>query len=780
MACPRLVRNVALAGIALGAIVAVAVTLDSDHDRGVFAGLPPGPTPTPKPNGLGSLSGVYDALVHDGTKTTSSYHCILRLDHDSVSNQAKAAAQCYADTPGLSPVSPLVDTADGAPGPPPPPPYATARPMKLFGAYDPGTDLLTLTGCFKDVAGTVGPNVIMVMTVPAAKASVPSLQGTVLIHENQSIAQCGAGSPGAPPPSPRALNLTRAPAARDFDGDGCTDGQELDKLSPASLCGDDPHNPHDSDADFGGPFAAVAPLVFADWNTAQNVLLPGVYLDCLGNAEHNLVTNTVQARAQCYVDSPVLAEINGSAVPARDIGLPGAPPPPPFTTRSPVAFAGSFNPATKRVTMIGCLANIGGATGPNVILEMQIGVTTGQGTAAIHFNHANADCDAAPPTLQGIPDFTSLLLLAEQDLGLDSDGDGCGDAQELAIAAPALACGDDPFNPFDTDADATGVSHILITLNRADWNTLAGRAIPGSYFHCAADTIHNLGANDLTTRVYCYTDDPDVTVNCEDAQGSPALPNGTCIAGNTCPPANASRCGDGLPDSPPPRLDPVAASPNGSTFGDVDSAPTVLAGTYSPATGLLALSGCFLGVENAAQGPSMYLLAMFNIRTGIGAATIYPQQLPVDCAAGAPQGAGLAAGVGWAEQGLDFDTDQDGCTDARELGSVPSLGGLRDPFNYWDFRSVPTGSAFVRDGVIDIGDILAGVLRFGASGDPLGNPVPAKPLASIPPPPAYHTAYDQGGGLTGSAGAWNRKGPDGILDIGDILATVLQFGHNCA
>lgn len=31
------------------------------------------------------------------------------------------------------------------------------------------------------------------------------------------------------------------------------------------------------------------------------------------------------------------------------------------------------------------------------------------------------------------------------------------------------------------------------------------------------------------------------------------------------------------------------------------------------------------------------------------------------------------------------DTDADGCTDFQELGSTAGLGGLRDPFNKWDY-----------------------------------------------------------------------------------------------
>ncbi len=192
------------------------------------------PTPTPKPSSGGSLSGVYDALVspYDATrsedgagantcgdlldnggdtqadvadpdcrdKSEGRFHCIVRLDHDGADNRVKAATVCYVDTPGLSPGSALPDRADLIPGPPPPPPYTTAAPTKLAGSYNPGTDILMLTGCFANVGGSQGPNVIWQVTVPMAKPSLPNLHGTVLIYPNQSINQCNAKLPGGPAP----------------------------------------------------------------------------------------------------------------------------------------------------------------------------------------------------------------------------------------------------------------------------------------------------------------------------------------------------------------------------------------------------------------------------------------------------------------------------------------------------------------------------------------------------------------------------------------------------
>lgn len=752
----------------------LAASLFGDTEQGAFA-LPP-PTPTPKPNGLGSLTGVYDTLIHNGT--SNSYNCILRLDHDSVTNEAKAAAQCYADTPGLAPGSPLVDPADGVPGPPPPPPYTTHRPAKLAGTYNSGTDSLSLVGCFRNVGGSIAPNVILQLTIPNASASPPNLMGAALVYNKQSVAACAAGAPSGPF-SAHALNLTRVSSARDFDSDGCTDRQELEKTEPISSCGDDPYNSHDSDFDFNGPFSAVASFIFADWNVSQNALLPGVYFSCIGNTEHNLGTNALEARVQCYSSSPDLAKLDRSAVPWRDVGLPGAPPPPPFSGNAPIALAGSV--LSGNATMLGCLPNVGGVIGPNTMLTMSVDVTTGSGSAGVYFNQTSGDCDADPPTPQGIPEATFLLEVAQQDVAWDADGDGCTDAEELAISGPVAGCGGDPFNPFDSDADANGVSHLTMTVDRADWDALSSQILPGSYYNCAASTVHSLGNNQLTSRVYCYIDAATLTVNCQATAGSTASP--CAMAASTCPPAAAVWCGDGVRAAPPPRIDDDVAPPDRSLFGDVDGAHTVLTGGYNPMTRKIDLSGCIQSVENATLGPSIYVELTVDVNTGIGAALVYTQEQLVDCLAGAPQGAGQDASVAWAEQGPNFDTDQDKCTDARELSNSPTTGGLRDPFNFWDVRSVPIGVSSVSDRAVSVSDVVAVVARFGsndagatATVSRYSNPI----VTTVGTAPSYHPAFDTAGGLAGSSGGWNVKGPDGAVAVGDILAIVGQFGMNCA
>jgi hypothetical protein len=93
----------------------------------------------------------------------------------------------------------------------------------------------------------------------------------------------------------------------------------------------------------------------------------------------------------------------------------------------------------------------------------------------------------------------------------------------------------------------------------------------------------------------------------------------------------------------------------------------------------------------------------------------------------------------------------DPCTDFEELGATAALGGLRDPFNPYDFFD-PNG-----DGVITNAEILQVAAAFGPTSDP---------------------TVDRGPQL--GPNVWNRSAPDGNVSVGDdILAIAGQFGHNC-
>ena len=136
-----------------------------------------------------------------------------------------------------------------------------------------------------------------------------------------------------------------------------------------------------------------------------------------------------------------------------------------------------------------------------------------------------------------------------------------------------------------------------------------------------------------------------------------------------------------------------------------------------------------------------------------------------------------------AELGTDpnvVDTDQDGCADGEEAGLAATLGGQRDPTRFWDFLDVPAGTPRQRDQRVNIIDIAAIVLRFGTVSTP-----PTKPDAlaeALTPPPdttSYHTAYDRGGPIPGED-LWDLLPPDGAINIIDIGAAIIQFGHTCS
>lgn len=118
------------------------------------------------------------------------------------------------------------------------------------------------------------------------------------------------------------------------------------------------------------------------------------------------------------------------------------------------------------------------------------------------------------------------------------------------------------------------------------------------------------------------------------------------------------------------------------------------------------------------------------------------------------------------------DKGPDGCSDWEELGTSQVAGGLRDPFNFWDFYDVPTAPSYTRDKAVSAADFFAVLGRFNTSGNPAGNPL------SPPPPSGYHTAYDRGVAAVGPNG-WNLSPPDGAIAGGDSFAVLGQFNHSC-
>jgi len=97
----------------------------------------------------------------------------------------------------------------------------------------------------------------------------------------------------------------------------------------------------------------------------------------------------------------------------------------------------------------------------------------------------------------------------------------------------------------------------------------------------------------------------------------------------------------------------------------------------------------------------------------------------------------------------------DPCTDRQELHDAVTSGGMRDPFNPYDFYD-PDGN-----GSITLGEVLTVAGLFGAQA----------------PGPPYEVTYDRGPSV--GPNGWNTTAPDGAITLGDINAMAGQFGHSC-
>jgi hypothetical protein len=124
--------------------------------------------------------------------------------------------------------------------------------------------------------------------------------------------------------------------------------------------------------------------------------------------------------------------------------------------------------------------------------------------------------------------------------------------------------------------------------------------------------------------------------------------------------------------------------------------------------------------------------------------------------------------------GEDF--DEDGCLNEVELDEAEDSqesGGLRDPEHFWDFYDTPDDSN-VRDRAVTGQDFFRLLQRFGATGDPGGDPLSAPPAA-----PAYHTAFDRAPAPPGPQ-TWDLAAADGAITGQDFFAILTQFGHDCS
>jgi hypothetical protein len=105
----------------------------------------------------------------------------------------------------------------------------------------------------------------------------------------------------------------------------------------------------------------------------------------------------------------------------------------------------------------------------------------------------------------------------------------------------------------------------------------------------------------------------------------------------------------------------------------------------------------------------------------------------------------------------DTDTDGDWCPDGNELSGNQAQGGLRDPFNAWDYMN-PT-----EDGQNRVDDILAVVNAYFCDEGSCGE---------------YSTTTDRTSLVPGPAG-WNLGPPNGQQRVDDILASVKSYFHDC-
>src|SRR3990172_3497289 len=128
---------------------------------------------------------------------------------------------------------------------------------------------------------------------------------------------------------------------------------------------------------------------------------------------------------------------------------------------------------------------------------------------------------------------------------------------------------------------------------RADWDKIGGELVPGLYYHCLADLQHFGLLNELSAKVYCYIDSPNIPVN-------PQM-------GNDCV-ADPSDCGDGLAGPAPP-----------AQFGDVDDRHTTLTGVLNKLDNTIDIEGCFEDRDLQSPLGNVYVRTVgVDAHTGMG------------------------------------------------------------------------------------------------------------------------------------------------------------------
>ncbi len=424
--------------------------------------------------------------------------------------------------------------------------------------------------------------------------------------------------------------------------------------------------------------------------------------------------------------------------------------------------------------------------GPNIIVTLS--ALGGAATAKVYAGRTNANCSAGTPSGSYSTWPVTITVVGPQR---DSDGDGCKDAVEFFAGRPggSTTCGDDPWNPYDTPSgsplNVTGSWDIAMEAVRADVGS------PGYYYECKSDIAQS--GTSLTAPILCYVDNPVVTANPHQASGSPTTEV------NTCPPADARFCGDGLPGAAPPGCAQAGQNPPvtcATLAGQGAGCPTLpcdlsqyqfapitseasLTGSIGGTPATISLSGCHANLGGAGN---VYIQAKINAYTGLGFGNLYanagctatgtPISVRIFAVRQSPGVETVQTGTGTIQGCLQNgnppgsalgyancrDSDGDGCPDKIELSNAAGSGGLRDPLNRWDYfnpEKVNTPHAQT------VADNLRVQAQYGKN---QGNP-------------AYTIDTDRTAIIGGNV--WTLGPPDGQQTVADILAAVKQYNHNC-
>ena len=395
-------------------------------------------------------------------------------------------------------------------GPPPPPPYTTQAPSKGYGfLYPAGTspddvcgavDCTVVTTCFEEVGSPddTGPNVIWTIVILDPKAGTtvdidppgPGPEdvdrvssGTVDIYYNQNNANCKAGTPkgipifddqelqsiqaydkgGSNPNSKPAPWRRTAFSTVDFDGDGCSDEDELSKTSTAK-CGDDPQNPFDSfdpdTVDLSGIYYITTRLIRADCADDQCMgVAPGIYIYCRADLQHDTSDDTLELRPFCYADNTAV-DINPEAYPGiTGDGFPGSPPPGPEypsvgsgnyvygdVDEAHTLLTGTYtktNPPT--IHVFGCIPDPDGSTQTgDVWFDITLSAFQLTGVIGVFLNQP-LDCDGSPT---GDP-LIGTASFAKQPKAKMRDDDHDGVPTERELMDDTVCGRRDPYNQND-------------------------------------------------------------------------------------------------------------------------------------------------------------------------------------------------------------------------------------------------------------------------------------------------------------------------------------------